>query len=170
MPFRSPSNPCSNPKFGLWSDLGSQNTIPQTACKNSNWFGNYDCSKNAILGSRTHFFFSFFFSRLFFPPIFNILPLLRFGPNLVHLFLATFLRWVFRRFPKFPPPSPKHLYFFYIQISPFLTHFQCSDLPEIWYTYSLQHSSGGYFAVFRNSPPPSPRNTSTLFTYKSPHF
>ena len=73
----------------------------------------------------------------------------------------------FAVFRNSPPPSPKHLYFFYIQISPFLTHFQCSDLPEIWYAYCLQHSLRGYFAVllnsqyitihcqYNNNPPPS---------------
>ena len=52
-------------------------------------------------------------------------------------------------------PSSSHDSFF----PRFLTNFQCSDLAQIWYAYSLQHSPGGYFAVFRNSeknllPPP----------------
>ena len=46
----------------------------------------------------------------------------------------------------------------------FLTYFHCSDLDQTWYTYSLQHSSGGYFAVFRNSPPPLPE-TPLLFLH-----
>ena len=79
---KSPSHRCSIPKFGIRRDLGTPITMPQTECQNSNWFGNYDCSKNAILGSRTHFSSSSFFSRLFFPPKFNTLPVLRFWPNL----------------------------------------------------------------------------------------
>ena len=114
MPRKSPSSHRSKPKFGIWRDLGTPNTLPQTACQNSNWFGNYDCSKNAILGSRTHFSSSSSFSRLFFPPKFNTLPVLRFWPNLVHLFFATFPRWVFRDFMKFfHPPPRKNLVFLY---------------------------------------------------------
>ena len=44
----------------------------------------------------------------------------------------------------FPPPPPSsHDSFFPRNLTPF----PCSDFDQTWYTYSLQHSPGGFFEI-----------------------
>ena len=61
---------CSHLRFRLCAVLAFLMTMSKTACQNSIWIKFGDCSKNAILGSRTHFF-SFFFLRDFSSPDFK---------------------------------------------------------------------------------------------------
>ena len=72
-------------------------TMSKTECQNSIWIKFGDCSKNAILGSRTHFFF-FFSLRDFFPRILNTFPMLRFRWNFANVFSTSFPRVVFLGF------------------------------------------------------------------------
>ena len=53
---------CNNLRFRLCLVLAFLMAMSKTACQNSIWIKFGDCSKNAILGSRTHF--SFFFLLL----------------------------------------------------------------------------------------------------------
>ena len=96
----------------------------------------------------------YIFFVIFIPPKFNTLPVLRFWPNLVHLFFATFPRWGFRDFLRFLPPLRKNLVFYIFLPFSFprtLTPLPCSDLDQTQHTYSLQHSPGGFSEI---SPPP----------------
>jgi len=88
---------CSHLRFRLCLVLAFLMTMSKTACQNSIWIKFGDCSKNAILGCRTHIF-SFFFLRDFFPRIFNTFPMLRFRWNFANVFCTSFPRVVFLGF------------------------------------------------------------------------
>ena len=99
---------CSHLRFRLCAFLAFLMTMSKTACQNSIWIKSGDCSKNVILGSRTHFFF---FLLDFSSPDFKHLSHSPISMKLRKRVLHIVPQGIFSRFLDFPNIFRKTLVF-----------------------------------------------------------